>query len=174
MGKNGKQPLVYLAGAIENAPDSGRSWREEISLFLEKELNQNVFNPCLEENHVLTPHEFRNFRKWKATDLPRFRKVVHKIIETDLTTLLKRVDYIICLWDQYVLNGGGTHGELTVAYLHQIPVYMVSRIPLGEMSSWVIGCTTEIFSDFDQLKNFLLKKFENQVAAGNILNAGKE
>ncbi len=155
MGKKGKQPLVYLAGAIENAPDSGRKWREEISRFLVEELGHRVFNPCLEENHVLTPEEFRHFREWKRNDLPRFRRVVHKIIHTDLTTLIERVDYIICLWDQYVLNGGGTQGELTMAFWHRIPVYMVSAIPLENMSSWIIGCTTEIFSDFEQLRTHL-------------------
>jgi len=153
--QNRKRKLVYLAGAIEKAPDAGCRWRKEISRFLTNELQHSVFNPCLEENHVLTPYEFKNFRKWKVTNLPRFRKVVHKIIDTDLNVLINKVDYIICLWDQYVLEGGGTHGELTVAYLNKIPVYMVTHLPVESVSSWIIGCTTEIFTDFDSLKNFL-------------------
>lgn len=158
---------VYLAGAIERAPDAGCHWREEISRFLTDELGHSLFNPCLEENHVLTPYEFKNFRKWKTTDLSRFREVVHKIIDTDLDVLMNRVDYIICLWDRYVLDGGGTHGELTVAYLHKIPVYMVTQIPVESISSWIIGCTTEIFSDFDALKNFLREKFATRANAQN-------
>ncbi|HFE64163.1 MAG TPA: hypothetical protein ENK14_07090 [Caldithrix sp.] len=161
MWKNGNRALSYLAGAIEKAPDAGCKWRAEISRFLEKELGHAVFNPCLEESHVLTAEEFRHFREWKANDLPRFRRVVHKIIQTDISTLLNKVDYIICLWDEYVLHGGGTHGELTMAYWHEIPVYMVTRIPLAEMSSWIIGCTTRIFSDFDQLRNFLRNEFRD-------------
>ncbi len=152
-------PLVYLAGAIERAPDNGCGWREEISRFLTEELHHRVFNPCLEENHVLTPEEFRHFREWKISDLPRFRRVVHKIIRTDLTTLVNRVDYIVGLWDEYVLPGGGTHGELTMAFWHHIPVYLVSHIPLPEMSSWIVGCTTEIFFNFEDLKQFLRQKF---------------
>ncbi len=159
MLKNPGQPLAYLAGAIEKAPDAGRAWRNDISEFLSGELKHAVFNPSIEENHVLTPEEFRNFRQWKTSDLVKFRKTVHKIIQTDLTMLLNQVDYIICLWDEYVLGGGGTHGELTMAYWHNIPVYMVSRIPLAEMSSWVVGCTTEIFFDFAALKSFLRRKF---------------
>lgn len=160
MWKNNNQPLVYLAGAIENAPRGGRPWREELTAFLSRELNHRVFDPTLEENHLLSPEEFRNFRQWKNHDLIRFRNTVRKIILMDISTLINRVDYIICLWDAHVLHGGGTHGELTVAHLHDIPVYMVSKIPLENMSSWIIGCTTEIFSDFAGLKKFLVRTYK--------------
>jgi hypothetical protein len=150
-----KKPLVYLAGAIEHAPNSGKVWRQVITKYLQSELKHNVFNPCLEENHVLTPDEFQNFRKWKSSDLKRFRTVVHKIINSDLDNLINHVDYIICLWDTHALKGGGTQGELTVAFLNKIPVYMVTKMKLENISSWIIGCTSEIFQDFDHLKNFL-------------------
>ncbi len=160
MGNSEKKTLtVYLAGAIEYAPDNGCAWRKALTDFLHAELGHTVFNPCLEENHVLTPEEFREFRQWKETDLPRFRQTVRKIIHTDLTTLLNRIDYIICLWDEYVLQGAGTHGELTLAFWHHIPVYMVSHIPIPQMSSWIIGCTTELFTNFEDLKRFLRKKY---------------
>ena len=163
MWKNGTIPLAYLAGAIENAPDGGRYWREEISHFLQQELEHAVFNPCLEENHLLTAEEFRKFRQWKTSDLARFREVVHRIIRNDITNLLERVDYIVCLWDQHVLNGGGTQGELTMAFWNQVPVYMVTSIPLAEISSWIIGCTSEIFQDFNALQVFLRSHFRTNI-----------
>ncbi len=159
MWKNGKQPLAYLAGAIENAPDGGAGWREDLSRFLMEELNHNVFNPCLEESHILTPEEFRHFREWKTVDLQRFRRVIHRIIKTDINMLIQKADYLICLWDEYVHNGGGTHGELTMAFWYNIPVFMVTEIPMEGMSSWIIGCTTEIFHDFESLKLFLKSNF---------------
>ncbi len=152
--------LVYLAGAIEHAPDGGRAWREEISRFLAGTLGHRVFNPCVEENHLLSAEEFRQFRRWKETDLPQFRRTMRKLIDTDLDILLHKTDYVVCLWDEHVLNGGGTHGELTVAYHRNIPVYMVSRIPRDNISSWILGCTTELFEDFGQLKVFLEGKFK--------------
>jgi len=152
--------MVYLAGAIEYAPDNGEAWRAEISQFITQQLGHEVFNPCVEENHILTPEEFRNFRKWKKTDLTRFRQTVRKLIHTDLDTLLHKVDYIVCYWDQYARHGAGTHGELTMAYYHNIPVYMVTPLPLDEVSSWIIGCTTELFTNFQDLKQFLVKKFQ--------------
>ncbi len=157
--KKEKTFTVYLAGAIEYAPDNGCNWRQEMTQFLQKELGHRVFNPCLEENHVLTPEEFRHFREWKTTNLQRFRQTVQKIIHTDLNTLLTEIDYIVCLWDEYVLKGAGTHGELTLAFWHHIPVYMVTHIPIERMSSWIIGCTTELFTDFKSLQKFLKQKY---------------
>ncbi len=160
MWKNGERPLVYLAGAIENAPDYGCAWRNDITKFVLNQLKHEVFNPCLEENHVLTPEEFRNFRTWKTNDIIRFRQTVQKIIKTDLEMLIHKVDYIICFWDEYVSKGGGTQGELTMAFWHQVPVYLVSTVPLENLSSWIIGCTTEVFSNFEVLERFLKEMYK--------------
>jgi hypothetical protein len=159
MWKNGQNPFVYLAGAIEGSPDRGEQWRKEISEFLVQELNHAVFNPCLEENQLLTTEEFLKFRQWKTEDIDRFKQTVHKIIRNDLNTLLQKTDYIICRWDKYVLGGGGTQGELTMAFWHQIPVYLWLDMPLQEVSSWIIGCTTEIFNDDATLKKYLKEKY---------------
>ncbi|RMF58179.1 MAG: hypothetical protein D6748_09445 [Calditrichaeota bacterium] len=144
---------------MEHAPDGGKAWREQLTPFLTQTLKHTVFNPCVEESKILTPEESRYFRRWKSEDLNRFRKTVRKLIEKDLNTLLNEIDYVICYWDQYVLNGGGTHGELTMAYFHNIPVYMVTPFPLDQISSWILGCTTEVFSNFEDLKSFLHQKY---------------
>jgi hypothetical protein len=159
MWKNGNIPLVYLAGAIENSPDRGMGWRREISEFLIHDLKHAVFNPCLEENQLLTSDEFRQFREWKTTDISKFKQTIHKIIRNDISTLIEKVDYIICLWDEHILQGGGTQGELTMAFWYQIPVYLWLGMPMEQVSSWVIGCTTEIFSDYSSLKSYLKKKY---------------
>jgi hypothetical protein len=157
--KHGEKPLAYLAGAIEHAPDSGSRWRANISKFLISELQHRVFNPCLEESHILTAEEFEHFRNWKTENLPRFREVMHKIIQTDISMLINEVDYIICKWDKYVFPGGGTQGELTMAFWHSIPVYMVSEIPVQDISSWILGCTTEIFKNLSGLKKYLRDQY---------------
>ena len=147
---------VYLAGAIEAAPDSGTTWRRELTHYLETELDWNVFDPSQHELDFLTNTEKANFRQWKSTDITRFKPVIKKIIDRDLDQLLKKCQVVICLWDDYVIPGGGTHGELTLAYEHGLPVYLVLGMPIEKVSSWIIGCTTEIFSDFDELKQYLL------------------
>lgn len=151
---------VYLAGAMEYAPDRGCGWRSDLSIFLREELNQAVFNPCEEEPKVISVEERQHMARWKREDLPKFRAAISKIILYDIKAVLNETDYIIVYWDEHVLKGAGTHGELTVARYHNIPVYMVSDIAPEKMSSWIIGCTTEIFPDFESLKEFLSKKFD--------------
>ncbi len=81
-----------------------------------------------------------------------------KIIDRDLYQLLQKCDAVICLWDEHVIQGAGTHGELTLAYEHQLPVYLVLGMPLEKVSSWIVGCTTEIFQNFEELKQYLSSK----------------
>lgn len=149
---------AYLAGAIEAAPDGGTGWRAEITRFLNSQLNWDVFDPSLNEQDFLTDEEKSSFREWKSTDINRFMPVIKKIIDRDIHQLLHECDAIICLWDEHVVQGGGTHGELTLAYNHQMPVYFVLGMPIEKVPSWIIGCTTEVFSEFEELKQFLLLK----------------
>lgn len=150
---------TYLAGAIEHAPDLGKEWREEISIFLTRELNHEFYNPLEEEASNLTSEELVSFRGLKATDVDAYKIIIRKLIDGDLNELKNQIDYIICLWDEYSEKGGGTHGELTVAYEHGIPVYMVTDKLKTEISGWILGCTTEIFPDFAKLKKFLKQKY---------------
>ncbi len=149
---------VYLAGAIEAAPDDGATWRKDMGAFLRTQLDWDSFDPSQHEQDFLTSEEKTHFRSWKSTDIKRFRPVIKKIIDRDLEQLLSKCQAVICLWDDYVIQGGGTHGELTLAYEHEMPVYLVLGMPVEKVSSWIIGCTTEVFESFDELKQFLLAK----------------
>jgi hypothetical protein len=155
---------IYLAGAIEAAPDDGSTWRRDITQFLDSEFSIDVFDPSQHEQDFLTKEEKDNFRQWKSVDTKRFRPVIKKIIDRDLEQLLEKCDAVICLWDEYVIQGGGTHGELTLAYQHKLPVYLVLGMPLEKVSSWIVGCTTEIFSNFEEMKQYLIKNgFNNNI-----------
>jgi len=154
---------IYLAGAIEAAPDDGKAWRAEIGQFLKSEFSMDVFDPSQHEQDFLTSEEKNNFRQWKSIDIKRFRPVIKKIIDRDLEQLLEKCDAVICLWDEHVIQGGGTHGELTLAYEHKMPVYLVLGMPLEKVSSWIVGCTTEIFSSFEEMKQFLIKNGFNDI-----------
>jgi len=152
---------AYLAGAIEHAPDYGNAWRSEMAAFLKNEFDHESYNPLIEEPKILTPEESAQFRTLKKKDLQAFRKIVRKLIRNDLDSIVKEIDYIICLWDDYAEMGGGTYGELTVAYYHNIPVYMVAVKPLSQISGWILGCATEIFESFEELKGFLRSRYKN-------------
>ncbi len=150
---------VYLAGAIEHSPDLGEKWRVNITPFLKNELNHDIYNPLVEEENYLTEEEFNTFRGLKVTDIEKYKLIIRKLIRGDLNALKHSIDYIICLWDDYTEKGGGTYGELTLAYEYGIPVYMVTDKLKAEISGWILGCTTKIFNDFDDLKTFLKKEY---------------
>ncbi len=145
--------LAYLAGAIEYAPDLGRGWRREITPFLHS-LGDRVYDPAEDERKSLTEDEQKNLRTWKRTDFARFQKAVRKIISFDLD-VVARADYVVCYFDEHGLKGGGTSGELTFAFRNRIPVYMVTPVPIPEVSGWILGCCSRVFGSFDELKEFL-------------------
>ncbi|MEE9166415.1 MAG: hypothetical protein V3U24_03000 [Candidatus Neomarinimicrobiota bacterium] len=149
---------AYLSGAIEYAHDHGEAWRNEMTDWLKKHLGHDVFNPALHGSE-LTEEERANFRKWKVDDYGRFMTTVRKIIDRDLKAIVDEVDYVICYWNEEVIRGAGTQGELTVAYHLGKRVYMVREMPRGEVSSWILGCCTKDFENFDQLKGCLEEKY---------------
>lgn len=134
---------AYLAGAIEHAPDKGKAWRADLAEFLQKEFGHESYNPHIEEPKILTPEKREQFRFLKTENLPEFQKIVRKLIRNDIHSILTDIDYVICLWDEHAEKGGGTYGELTFAFFHGIPVYMVTTKPLEQISGWILGCTTE-------------------------------
>lgn len=149
---------AYLSGAIEYAPDHGRAWRASLTPFL-KSLGHEVYDPACDEKKNLTDDEIANFRKWKTADLPRFQETIRKIIAWDLDLIEQRTDYIVCYWDEHVLKGAGTQAELTFAHRLGVPVYLVAGMPIERISGWILGCSTEIFSSFEQLQSFFTTRY---------------
>jgi nucleoside 2-deoxyribosyltransferase len=143
---------IYLSGAIEYAPDHGKAWRAEIAPFL-RQLGHNVYDPAQDEKKNLTDEEMRNFRAWKRADLDRFRATVRKIIAWDLDWVERRADCVIAYWDEYAPRGAGSQAEVSLAYRRGIPVYLVAVMPVEQISGWILGCATHVFSSFDELKS---------------------
>ena len=152
--------LVYLCGAIEYSPDYGKAWRAAITPFL-RSLGHDIYDPALDEKKTLTDEEVRDFRKWKSTDLARFQATVRKIIDYDLDWIERKCDYIVAYWDEYASRGAGSQGELTLAYRRGIPVYLVAGVPVETISGWILGCATEVFTNFEEVKSFLAAKYES-------------
>lgn len=161
--------FCYLCGSIEFSPDKGKTWRREIRLFLEETLRHRVYDPAEDEKKNLTEEEVAHFRSWKQTDLQHFRQTVRKIINFDLDLIQHQADYVICYWDAHATRGAGTAAELTLAYRKGIPVYLVTELPLAEVSGWVLACADRIFVSLDELKAFLVdtygKKPPSELAA---------
>ena len=151
---------AYLSGGMEFAENYGADWRLEISKWLFHKLKHASFNPVKASKEFLdSQHPPVNFRETKLNDFAKHREIAKKIVSLDCQEIILRSDYLICYYDESAQRGAGTKGELTVAAIFGKPVYFVIGMELQKIPSWVLGCVTETFDDFDSLKKFLLKKF---------------
>ena len=149
--------IAYLSGPIENAHNDGADWRILITEWLRKSLNHDVFNPVLETKDIIKSHADDDFRAMKVDNPNEYKNIIRKIIKLDLNAVVHQVDYLIVKWDKSVFKGGGTHGEVTLAYWLGKPVYLINDLPIDDLSSWIFSCSEETFSDFADLKKRLIE-----------------
>jgi nucleoside 2-deoxyribosyltransferase len=153
--------LAYLSGPIEYAEDGGRLWRRKLAPYLREQLGHRVYDPAADEKKNLSDEEAAHFREWKSTDVERFRRVVRKIIAFDLEIIENHADYVVCYWDA-LAKSGGTSAELTIAHRKGIPVYLVTALATSEISGWMLGCSDQLFSSIEDLKEFLTARFTRE------------
>ena len=151
---------AYLSGPIENAENDGASWRHDMTLWLKNNLNHKVFNPVIETKSIIGNLNSSDFRAMKKTDPIKYKNIIREIIKLDLEAVINDSDYLIVKWDKSVLKGGGTHGEVTMAYWIKKPVFIVNSIPIDDMSSWIFSCSDFIFNDFKSLKEKLTQLYK--------------
>jgi hypothetical protein len=158
-----KTPKAYLSGGMEFAKNEGADWRFETEAWIRKKLKHAVYNPNRESVRYLS-HRFPGggFRNLKFENIQRFKEIVRDIVDLDSREIAHRTDYVVCYWDESAQRGAGTKGELTIARLLQKPVYMVTGMKEEEIPGWVLGCTTDVFRSFDELKDFLLEKYRKK------------
>ena len=75
----------------------------------------------------------------------------------DINIVMNKADYLICLWDQNVMKGAGTHAEITLAFMEQKPVYLVNMLSskISVDGSWHV--LLKFFQIFPISKNILKK-----------------
>ena len=150
--------IAYLSGAMENASDDGSEWRKEITIWLNKTLNHDVLDPVILSSKLATKLKIKNYRELKKENPELFIKFIRRIVDQDLKAV-ENSDYLICLWDDIVLKGAGTHGEVTYAYKIGKPIFLINKLDSIDLSSWILGCTTKIFNDFTDLKQYLKSNY---------------
>ena len=154
--------LAYLCGPIEFAGGGESLWRRKLAPFLRDQLGHRVYDLSEEARRILTPEEIANFPVWQKTDLERFRRVARKLIASSLDLIEHRADYVICYWESSGFPGGGTPAELTAAFRKGIPVYLVTGLPVEEVDVWALGCSDQVFSSLESLKEFLANRFSRE------------
>ena len=154
--------LAYLCCPAELAEQRGKHWRHKLAPFLRDKLGHRVYDPAEDDKKNLTQPEIDNFRRWKMTDMDRFRRVARKIIAFNLELIERKADYVICYWGSDAIHCGGTCAELTAAHRKGIPVYLVATVPVEQISGWALGCSDHLFSSIDSLKLFLAARFSRE------------
>lgn len=157
-------PTAYLAGAMEFADDRGVSWRGEMTRWLEEQLGHSSLDPTHLEHDQLSEEEWRELPGLKERDLPRLRQLARRIVLYDARLVLEKADYLICYWTEATQRGCGTAGEITLAAWTGKPVHLVLDYPLRSASTWMIGCTSSLHHDFEDLRHELLRRYGGATA----------
>ena len=152
--------IAYLSGPIENAENDGANWRESITPWLKDEIKHDVFNPVLATRKIISNLTNTQFREMKDTNPTKYKNLIRQIIDIDIKAVVEETDYLIVNWNKSVFRGGGTHGEITLAYYLKKPIYLVNHVPLDDLSSWISSCATEVFDSFDDMKIHLLSEYQ--------------
>ena len=152
--------IAYLSGPIENAENDGANWRESITPWLKDEIKHDVFNPVLATRKIISNLTNTQFREMKDTNPTKYKNLIRQIIDIDIKAVVEETDYLIVNWNKSVFRGGGTHGEITLAYYLKKPIYLVNHVPLDDLSSWISSCATEVFDSFDDMKIHLLSEYK--------------
>jgi len=151
--------IAYLSGGMENAPNYGSDWRIDMGIWLKKKLNHDVIDPVKETKNLININNAKNYRNWKTNKPKQFKHFIRKLINQDLDAVINKADYLIVLWDSSVLKGGGTHGEVTVAYWMGKPIYLVNKLDFVDLSAWISSCSTNVYQSLDELKKELIKVY---------------
>ena len=152
--------IAYLSGPIENAENDGADWRISITNWLKNNLGHSVFNPVEPTQEITKGYPSDNFREMMKSNPDEYKKLIRKIIDIDIDAVINKSDYLIVNWEKSVFRGGGTHGEITMAYYFKKPIYLVNQVPIDDLSSWIYSCSTEVFHSFNDLKSYMLKKYK--------------
>ena len=151
--------IAYLSGGMEHAVNEGEDWRNKITEWLRKNLGHSVIDPVKKSRQLVDETQSHDYRLWKNSDRGKYKAFVRQLIRQDLDGVINKADYVICLWDEGVVKGGGTHGEVTIAYHYNIPVFLVNTLPFDELSGWIFSCCTEVFPDFINMKKRVLELY---------------
>jgi hypothetical protein len=151
-----KKLRAYLSGGMEYAKGEGADWRWDLEGWLQKTLGHSAYNPNTESKLLLKKYLPKgSFRSLKTDDIELYTAIVRRMVDVDSKEIATKSDYLICLWDKSAQQGAGTKGELTLAKYFRKPVYFVTRMKEGRIPGWVLGCVTERFTTFDELKTYL-------------------
>jgi hypothetical protein len=148
----------YLSGGMEYKTNNGTVWRDWITPELEKHHHDAISPTKLELrgeekrdvpiqvylSELKTDRKFEDIRQLVRENL--FRKDIFAI---------QMSDAIIVFYDESVQQGAGTQCEAWEAFREGKPIYLVTEFPVEKVPTWLIGETTQLFTSFEELLEYL-------------------
>jgi hypothetical protein len=149
----------YLSGGMEFKKKLGGPWREWITPELEKR-RHDAINPVKlemaeEELETGEPIQIRLSRLKNEGKLEEVRRLVRRFLFRKDMYAIQESDAIIVLYDESTRKGAGTLSEAWEAFREGRPVYLVTEFPMEEVPTWLIGETTAIFDNMDDLLEYI-------------------
>jgi hypothetical protein len=151
----------YLSGGMEYKKNLGMAWRDWITQELE-ERRHDAINPVklemAEEEHAFdVPIQTHLTNLKSERKLDEVRRLVRKVLFRKDMFGIQLCDALIVYYDQSVQKGAGTLSECWEAFREGRPVYLVydPDFTVDDIPTWLIGETTQVFADFDQLLEYI-------------------
>ena len=156
---------TYLAGPIDrvNIKDAQkwRNWLTDILL----DIGIGTLNPFDKEGgdgEDRLGEVRKDLHNWNRDgDIDKIRKLVGgKIIPPDLI-MVEQCNFLTL----YIPDGNseicGSYGETTYAFALHKPVLIVTtrKLKPNKLPNWIIGCSTEIFTDWESYINYVRKNY---------------
>lgn len=151
----------YLSGGMEFKKKLGGPWRDWFTGKLE-EMRHDAINPVKLENveddedrENGFPLQTKLSMLKKDGKLNEVRKIVRDSLFRKDMFAIQLADAIVVLYDESAQKGAGTLSEAWEAFREGVPVYVVTEFDIMDVPTWLIGETTQIFADFDELLDYI-------------------
>jgi len=148
---------IYLSGGMQFAKNLGEGWRAKTRNALQDmdyyPLDITFLDKLYSEKHGILYDDIIN-----TTDHLQFKSNIRKhFINADLKLITNDSDAVIVYYDESAQKGAGTISEAQVAYLYDIPIFVVSKWKNWKeiMPVWLQSLSTKTFTEFDDLYSYL-------------------
>lgn len=149
---------IYLSGGMEHAIDNGAGWREQTSKVLQDLAYYPIDIAALDKEYrkyhgnIDASHDGSDQQIWKKK--ANIRK---HFVQTDTKLIVNNSDAVILYYDSSVRRGAGTIAEAQIAYMHDIPLFIVCDWEdwESELPEWLHAISTRVFTSFDELYTYL-------------------
>ncbi len=147
----------YLSGGMEFKTNYGKNWRDWITSELKTRHHDTIDPTKLEKvgerDDAPTQHALGIMKQEGKLD--EIRDTVRRVLFRKDMFGIQQSDAMILFYDESVQRGAGTLAEAWESFREGRPIYLVTEFSLADIPTWLIGETTAIFPNFDELLEYI-------------------